>query len=79
MTSTRNATIIFGAMYLIIRPWSLRFRSPETNAALRAVTIRDFDWETTTLEFADEEYAERFAQVNLKGSEQDYAPDDTVA
>jgi len=58
------ALSVFGLMYVIIRPWSRRFRSPETKAVLRAVTIKEFDWETTTLEFADKEYAERFAQVN---------------
>jgi hypothetical protein len=58
------AMILFGVMYLVVRPWSRRFRSAETKAALRAVTIRAFDWDTTTLEFANVEYAERFAQVN---------------
>ena len=56
-------------MYLIARPWSWRFRRPEAQAALKAVTIKGFDWETTTLEFANEEYAERFAQVNQVAQE----------
>lgn len=60
------ALIVFGLMYMVIRPWSAGFRSPQTRAVLRAVAIRDFDWETTTLEFANEEYGERFAQVNQK-------------
>lgn len=60
--------IAFGALYLIVRPWAQRFRSAETKAALAAVTIRDFDWETTTLEFASEEYAERFGRVNQVSS-----------
>ena len=55
--------IVFGVLYLIVRSWAQRFRSVETKAALAAVTIRDFDWETTTLEFANEEYAERFKQL----------------
>jgi hypothetical protein len=59
-----STVIVFGMMYLIVMPWSRRSRSPETKAALRAVTIRNFDWETTTLEFADDDYAERFAQAN---------------
>jgi hypothetical protein len=58
------ALIVFGTMYLIARPWSWHFRRPEVRAALKAVTIKGFDWETTTLEFANEEYAERFALVN---------------
>lgn len=58
------ALIVFGLMYLIIQPWAGRFRSPETQAALKAVTIKEFDWETTTLAFANEEYGARFAQVN---------------
>ena len=57
-------TVIFGALYLVVRPWAERFRSAETKAVLAAVTIRDFDWETTTLEFASKEYAERFERVN---------------
>jgi hypothetical protein len=58
------ALIVFGVMYMIVQPWSGRFRSPATKAALKAVTIKSFDWETTTLEFTNEEYAERFDQVN---------------
>lgn len=55
---------VVGAMRLIVQPWALRFRSQDTKALWRAVVIRDFCWETTTLEFANDEYAERFAQVN---------------
>ena len=68
------ALIVFGTMYLLIRPWSLRFRSPETIAALGAVTIKDFDWQTTALDFADEEYAAQFAQANLKRVEKSGPP-----
>jgi hypothetical protein len=60
------ALIVFGVMYMVARAWSWGFRSAETRAALNAVRIRDFDWETTTLEFTNETYAERFAQVNRK-------------
>jgi hypothetical protein len=60
------ALIVFGLMYMIVRPWSWTFRSAETKAALNTVRIREFDWETTTLEFANDEYAELFAQVNRK-------------
>jgi hypothetical protein len=56
--------VLFGGLYLVVRPWARRFRSPETRAALQAVSIADFDWETTTLRFADAEYAERFARAN---------------
>jgi hypothetical protein len=63
-----SALIGFGLVYLVVMPWSRHLCSPETKAVLRAVTIRNFDWETTTLEFADSEYAERFAQANT------YAP-----
>ena len=56
--------IVFGITYAILLPWSRHFRSPETKAALAAVTIVDFGWETTTLGFESAEYAERFAQVN---------------
>ena len=59
-----TVVIVFGILYLIVRPWSWHFRSPETRDALASVIIRGFDWETTTLEFADEDYAERFARVN---------------
>jgi hypothetical protein len=58
--------IVFGLLYMIVRLWARGFRTAETKAALRAVWIRDFDWETTTLEFDNDEYAERFAQVNRK-------------
>jgi len=58
--------VLFGLLYLFVRPLSERFRSPETQAVLDAVKIRDFDWDTTTLEFADEGYAERFALVNQR-------------
>jgi putative membrane protein (TIGR04086 family) len=60
------ALIVFGVMYMVARPWSWGFRSSETKAALRTVRIRDFDWETTLLEFENQDYAERFAQVNQK-------------
>ena len=56
--------IAFGAQYLIVRPWSRHFRSPEIRSVLASVVIRDFDWETTALSFADDEYADRFARVN---------------
>jgi hypothetical protein len=56
--------IAFGVLYLVVQPWARRLRSVETKAVLAAVTIQDFDWETTTLDFADEEYAERFDLVN---------------
>lgn len=59
--------IVFGSLYLLVRPWARRFQSRETRAALKAVSIADFDWETTTLEFADDEYAERFIQANTNG------------
>jgi len=60
------ALIVFGIMYLITQPWAAGFRSPETKAALQAIAIKDFNWDTTTLEFANKEYGERFAQVNRK-------------
>jgi hypothetical protein len=68
------ALIVFGVMYLIVRPWARYFRSRETKAALKAVVIKGFDWESTTLEFVDEEYAERFAQVNQILEEAGVAP-----
>jgi hypothetical protein len=55
---------VFGVLYLITRRWSLHYRSDETKAVLASVRIRDFDWETTSLEFADPAYAERFALAN---------------
>jgi hypothetical protein len=55
---------VFGAMYLIVRRWSLRYQSDETKSVLASVRIRDFGWETTTLEFADLAYADRFALAN---------------
>jgi hypothetical protein len=58
--------IIFGAFYFAARQLSTGFRSAETKAALAAVRILDFDWETTTLEFGDETYADRFALVNAQ-------------
>jgi hypothetical protein len=63
------ALIVFGTMCLIMEPWSRCFRSPETQRALGVVTIKEFDWETTTLQFANDEYAERFAQVNVMPQE----------
>jgi len=71
LLGTLVALIVFGTMYLLIRPWAGYFRGPETQAALRAVTIKDFDWQTTTLEFADEEYAAQFERVNHKKDDQD--------
>jgi hypothetical protein len=59
-----TALAVFGAVYLVVEPLSRRFRSDMTTEALRAVTIRDFDWETTALEFADDEYADQFARAN---------------
>lgn len=66
--------MVFAALYLAIRPWSDAYRSPETKAALSAVTIKDFDWETTTLAFADETYAERFERVNRAREAERAAP-----
>ena len=66
--------IVFGILYLIVRPWAQRFRSAETKAVLAAVTIRDFDWETTTLEFANDEYAERFELVNRAAASAEAPP-----
>jgi hypothetical protein len=65
-----SGQVVFGLLYLVIKPWARRFQSPETRAALRAVSIADFDWETTTLKFADAEYAERFIQANQGGNGQ---------
>ena len=62
--------VLFGVLYLAVHPLSERFRSPETQAVLDGIKIRDFDWDTTTLEFADEEYAERFALVNQHEAEE---------
>jgi hypothetical protein len=55
---------VFGLLYGLVEPWSRRLQSTETKNALRAVTIVDFDWETTTLEFRDDEYGEQFARAN---------------
>ncbi len=55
---------VFGVLYLIARRWSSHYRSDETKAVLASVRIRNFDWETTSLEFADPAYAERFALAN---------------
>ena len=65
-----SGQVVFGLMYLVVRPWARRFQSAETRAALRAVSIADFDWETTTLKFADGEYAERFTRANQNGNGQ---------
>ena len=70
--------IVFGVLYLAVRPWSRRFRSLETKAVLAAVTIRDFDWETTTLDFTSEEYAERFALVNQSPDTEDISKEKEV-
>jgi hypothetical protein len=69
LLSALSGQVVFGILYLVVRPWARRFQSAETRAALRAVLIADFDWETTTLEFADDEYAERFIQANAGGAE----------
>jgi hypothetical protein len=66
-----SAQVVFGLFYLVVRPWARRFQSADTRAALRAVSIAGFDWETTTLEFADAEYAERFRQANAPRSVSD--------
>lgn len=63
-----SGQVVFGGLNLAIRPWARRFQSAETRAALRAVSIAGFDWETTTLEFADGEYAERFTLANQAGA-----------
>jgi hypothetical protein len=63
-----SAHLVVGILYLIIQPWARHFQSADTRSALRAVSIADFDWETTTLEFADAEYAERFVQANQGGA-----------
>jgi hypothetical protein len=59
-----GALCVFGLIYVLVAPCSRRFRSAETKEALRAVTILDFDWETTTLQFRDDEYGEQFARAN---------------
>ena len=59
-----GALVVFGVMYLLVEPWSRCFRSVAVTAALQAVTIRDFDWETTALAFRDDDYAEQFARAN---------------
>jgi hypothetical protein len=59
-----SALVVFGVMYLLVKPWSRRFRSPAAVAALQAATISDFDWETTVLVFRSDEYAEQFARAN---------------
>jgi hypothetical protein len=64
LLGTCVALVVFGTLYLVVDPWARRFRSVETKAALKAVSIVDFDWETTTLEFADDEYADRFVKAN---------------
>lgn len=60
------AWIVFGILYMLIQPWAAGFCGPETRAVLKAVSIREFNWDTTTLEFANEEYAGLFAQINHK-------------
>jgi len=59
-----TVTSVFGVLYTIAKPCSLRFRSDEAKAVSACVRIQDFDWETTTLEFADAGYADRFARAN---------------
>jgi hypothetical protein len=59
-----GALVVFGFVHVFVGPWSRRFQSAETKNALRAVTIVDFDWETTTLRFQDDEYGEQFARAN---------------
>lgn len=59
-----TALIVFGVLYMVVQVWARGLQSAETKAALRAVSIREFDWDTTVLEFQNEEYAERFAQLN---------------
>jgi hypothetical protein len=59
-----SALIVFGVMYLLVEPWSRCFRSAAAAAALKAVAISDFDWETTVLTFRNDEYAELFARAN---------------
>jgi hypothetical protein len=63
-----TVTSVFGLLYTIAKPWSLRFRDKEARAVAACVRIRDFDWETTTLEFADAAYADHFAQANHRPS-----------
>ena len=65
-----SALVVFGTMYLLVDPWSRQFRTAETTAALRAVTISDFDWETTVLTFQNDEYAELFARANNAQSQE---------
>jgi hypothetical protein len=64
LLAASSALVVFGTLYLLVRPWSRTFQSPATVDALRAVRIVDFDWETTTLAFRDDEYAEQFARAN---------------
>jgi hypothetical protein len=59
-----GALVVFGLLHVFVEPWSRRFQSAETKNALRAVKIVDFDWETTTLRFRDDEYGEQFARAN---------------
>lgn len=59
-------TSVFGVLSTIARPWSLQYRSDEAKAVAACVRIQGFDWETTTLEFADAGYADRFAWANQR-------------
>jgi hypothetical protein len=61
-------TSVFGALYTIAKLWSPHYRSEEAKAVSACVQIRDFSWETTTLEFADAAYADRFARANRGSS-----------
>jgi len=58
------AATVFGVVCLVVPPWSRAMRTPASRRVWESVAIQDFDWETTTLVFASDEYAERFAQVN---------------
>jgi hypothetical protein len=73
------ALIVAGLLNLVVEPWARCFRSPETKAALRAVKIKAFDWGTTTLEFANQEYAEQFAQANQNAGRGDRTAQTTTA
>ncbi|MFW5941226.1 MAG: HNH endonuclease [Chloroflexota bacterium] len=59
LAATAGAVVFF-----YFRRASAQHARPEKKAILNAARLRDFSWRTTTLEFDDDSFAERFAALN---------------
>jgi hypothetical protein len=58
------AGLVAVGLYTLFRRAAARSARPEKKAILNAVRLADFSWRATTFEFANEDVARRFADLN---------------